>query len=515
MNSKDNYIKIFDTTLRDGEQSPGASMSLEEKIQIAEIFDEMGVDIIEAGFPIASNGDFESVKEVSRIVKNVQVCGLSRAGQKDIDRAAEALKYAKNPRIHTFISTSPVHMQYKLQMNEQEVLDAINFSVSRARNLVEDVQWSAEDATRTDRDFLFKCVDMAISSGATTINIPDTVGYTTPDEYYEIIDSLIKNIPDSDKVVFSTHCHNDLGLAVANSLSGVRAGARQIECTMNGIGERAGNAALEEIVMSMKVRNDILDYYSGVETTLFTRASKLVSSVTSFPVQFNKAIVGKNAFAHESGIHQDGMLKNNETYEIMTPESIGLNESTLVMGKHSGRHAFKEKAKELGYILADNQLNDAFYRFKDLADKKKEVFDDDIVALIDDEFSKGLDVIKLVSLSIYAGTEGPQFADLSLEIDGEVKQNKSEGDGPVDALFNSIRTLIPHTASLQLYQVHAVTEGTDAQAEVSVRLHESGKTVIGRGADTDTLVASARAYISALNRLMVKREKSVPEELAN
>ena len=515
MNSKDNYIKIFDTTLRDGEQSPGASMTLEEKIQIAEIFDEMGVDIIEAGFPIASNGDFESVKEVSRIVKNVQVCGLSRAGQKDIDRAAEALKYAKNPRIHTFISTSPVHMQYKLQMNEQEVLDAINFSVSRARNLVEDVQWSAEDATRTDRDFLFKCVDMAISSGATTINIPDTVGYTTPDEYYEIIDSLIKNIPDSDKVVFSTHCHNDLGLAVANSLSGVRAGARQIECTMNGIGERAGNAALEEIVMSMKVRNDILDYDSGVETTLFTRASKLVSSVTSFPVQFNKAIVGKNAFAHESGIHQDGMLKNNETYEIMTPESIGLNESTLVMGKHSGRHAFKEKARELGYVLADNQLNDAFYRFKDLADKKKEVFDDDIVALIDDEFSKGLDVIKLVSLSIYAGTEGPQFADLSLEIDGEVKQNKSEGDGPVDALFNSIRTLIPHTASLQLYQVHAVTEGTDAQAEVSVRLHESGKTVIGRGADTDTLVASARAYISALNRLMVKREKSIPEEIAN
>ena len=515
MNSKNNYIKIFDTTLRDGEQSPGASMSLEEKIQIAEIFDEMGIDIIEAGFPIASNGDFESVKEVSRIVKNVQVCGLSRAGQKDIDRAAEALKYAKNPRIHTFISTSPVHMQYKLQMNEQEVLDAINFSVSRARNLVEDVQWSAEDATRTDRDFLFKCVDMAISSGATTINIPDTVGYTTPDEYYEIIDSLIKNIPDSDKVVFSTHCHNDLGLAVANSLSGVRAGARQIECTMNGIGERAGNAALEEIVMSMKVRNDILDYDSGVETTLFTRASKLVSSVTSFPVQFNKAIVGKNAFAHESGIHQDGMLKNNETYEIMTPESIGLNESTLVMGKHSGRHAFKEKAKELGYVLADNQLNDAFYRFKDLADKKKEVFDDDIVALIDDEFSKSLDIIKLVSLSIYAGTEGPQFADLSLEIDGEVKQNKSEGDGPVDALFNSIRTLIPHTASLQLYQVHAVTEGTDAQAEVSVRLHESGKTVIGRGADTDTLVASARAYISALNRLMVKREKSIPEEIAN
>ena len=348
MSKEENYIKIFDTTLRDGEQSPGASMSLDEKLQIAEIFDEMGIDIIEAGFPIASNGDFEAVSEVSKIIKNVQVCGLSRAGQKDIDRAGEALKSAKNPRIHTFISTSPVHMEYKLQMNEEEVLDAINFSVSRARNLVDDVQWSAEDATRTDREFLFKCVDMAISSGATTINIPDTVGYTTPDEYYEIISSLINNIPSSDQVIFSTHCHNDLGLAVANSLSGVRAGARQIECTMNGIGERAGNAALEEIVMSMKVRSDILNYKSDVDTTLFTRASKLVSSVTSFPVQYNKAIVGKNAFAHESGIHQDGMLKNNETYEIMTPESIGLNESTLVMGKHSGRHAFKEKAKELG-----------------------------------------------------------------------------------------------------------------------------------------------------------------------
>ncbi|MED5436908.1 MAG: 2-isopropylmalate synthase [Pseudomonadota bacterium] len=515
MSKEDNHIKIFDTTLRDGEQSPGASMSLEEKLQIAEVYDEMGIDIIEAGFPIASNGDFEAVREVSKIVKNVQVCGLSRAGQKDIDRAGEALKLAKNPRIHTFISTSPVHMEYKLQMTEAEVLDAINFSVSRARNLVDDVQWSAEDATRTDREFLFKCVDMAISSGATTINIPDTVGYTTPDEYYDIISSLINNIPAADKVTFSTHCHNDLGLAVANSLSGVRAGARQIECTMNGIGERAGNAALEEIVMSIKVRNDVLKYESSVDTTLFTRASKLVSSVTSFPVQYNKAIVGKNAFAHESGIHQDGMLKNNETYEIMTPESIGLNESTLVMGKHSGRHAFKEKAKELGYVLADNQLNDAFYRFKDLADKKKDVFDDDIIALIDDEYSKGLDIVKLISLFIQAGTEGPQYADLTLEYNGNIIKKKCSGDGPVDALFNAIRSIVPHTASLQLYQVHAVTEGTDAQAEVSVRLHESGKTVIGRGADTDTLVASARAYINALNRLMIKREKNVPEEIAN
>ena len=371
MNKTNNYIKIFDTTLRDGEQSPGASMSLSEKIQIAEIFDTMGIDIIEAGFPIASEGDFESVSEVSKVVKNVQVCGLARAGDKDVDRAGAAVKHAVNPRIHTFIATSPIHMKYKLQMDEDQVIDAIHRSVSRARNLVEDVQWSAEDATRTDRDFLYKCVETAISSGASTINIPDTVGYTTPEEYFEIIDSLINNVPSADKVTFSTHCHNDLGLAVANSLSGVRAGARQIECTMNGIGERAGNAALEELVMSMKVRKDILNYESKVDTTLFTRASRLVSSVTSFPVQYNKAIVGKNAFAHESGIHQDGMLKNNETYEIMTPESIGLSESTLVMGKHSGRHAFKEKAFELGYELADNQLNDAFYRFKDLADKKR------------------------------------------------------------------------------------------------------------------------------------------------
>ena len=514
MNKTNNYIKIFDTTLRDGEQSPGASMSLSEKIQIAEIFDTMGidikVDIIEAGFPYASEGDFESVSEVSKVVKNVQVCGLARAGDKDVDRAGAAVKHAVNPRIHTFIATSPIHMKYKLQMDEDQVIDAIHRSVSRARNLVEDVQWSAEDATRTDRDFLYKCVETAISSGASTINIPDTVGYTTPEEYFEIIDSLINNVPSADKVTFSTHCHNDLGLAVANSLSGVRAGARQIECTMNGIGERAGNAALEELVMSMKVRKDILNYESKVDTTLFTRASRLVSSVTSFPVQYNKAIVGKNAFAHESGIHQDGMLKNNETYEIMTPESIGLSESTLVMGKHSGRHAFKEKAFELGYELADNQLNDAFYRFKDLADKKKEIFDDDIIAIIDDEFSSSLDHIKLISLKIEAGTFGPQIADLSLEIDNKEISSVSEGSGPVDAIFNAIKNLFPHNADLQLYQVHAVTQGTDAQAEVSVRLHEDGKTVVGRGADTDTLVASARAYIAALNRLIIKREKNNP-----
>src|SRR6056300_1299397 len=435
MNKTNNYIKIFDTTLRDGEQSPGASMSLSEKIQIAEIFDTMGIDIIEAGFPIASEGDFESVSEVSKVVKNVQVCGLARAGDKDVDRAGAAVKHAVNPRIHTFIATSPIHMKFKLQMDEDQVIDAIHRSVSRARNLVEDVQWSAEDATRTDRDFLFKCVETAISSGASTINIPDTVGYTTPEEYFEIIDSLINNVPSADKVTFSTHCHNDLGLAVANSLSGVRAGARQIECTMNGIGERGGNAALEELVMSMKVRKDILNYESKVDTTLFTRASRLVSSVTSFPVQDNKAIVGKNAFAHESGIHQDGMLKNNQTYEIMTPESVGISQTSLVMGKHSGRHAFREKIKALGYELGDNQIQEAFTRFKDLADRKKHVFDDDIIALVDDEVAKGADHIKFVSLRVMAGSEGPPQAILKLDIDGGEVEIESTGDGPVDATF--------------------------------------------------------------------------------
>ena len=510
MNSKDNYIKIFDTTLRDGEQSPGASMSLEEKIQIAEIFDEMGVDIIEAGFPIASNGDFESVKEVSKIIKNVQVCGLSRAGQKDIDRAAEALKYAKNPRIHTFISTSPVHMQYKLQMNEEQVLDAINFSVSRARNLVDDVQWSAEDATRTDRDFLFKCVDMAISSGATTINIPDTVGYTTPDEYFEIISSLINNIPNSDKVVFSTHCHNDLGLAVANALSGLSAGVRQIECTINGIGERAGNAALEEIVMAIKTRDDLLPYETGIKTELISKASKIVSNATGFPVQFNKAIVGKNAFAHESGIHQDGMLKNRETYEIMTPESVGVKKTSLVMGKHSGRHAFKDKLSDLGYAdVTDDVVQAAFGKFKILADKKKHIYDEDIVALVDDSLiiDNKINAINLKSLKVFAGTGEPQRAEMTLDVFGDIKHTTQTGDGPVDAIFKCIKELYPHDVKLSLYQVHAVTEGTDAQATVSVKIEENDRTTVGQSADTDTLVASANAYLNALNKMLIKREK--------
>ncbi len=503
-------VVIFDTTLRDGEQSPGASMTLEEKLQVAEVLDEMGVDIIEAGFPIASNGDFEAVSEVAKVVKKTVVAGLARAGNKDIDRAGEAVKHAKRPRIHTFISTSPVHMKYKLQMEPSEVLDAVTASVQRARGYTNDVEWSAEDATRTEHDFLCRCVEAAIKAGATTINIPDTVGYTVPDEYFDLFAMLIEKVPGADEVVFSTHCHNDLGLAVANALAGVRAGARQIECTINGMGERAGNAALEEVVMAMNVRNDVMPYWTNIESEMLTRASKLVAGVTAFPVQYNKAIVGKNAFAHEAGIHQDGMLKNNQTYEIMTPESVGLKESTLVMGKHSGRHAFREKIKELGYDIGDNAFEDAFLRFKDLADKKKHVYDEDIEALVDDEMASADDRIKVVALTVIAGTGGPQKATITLDVDGTHHTCEATGSGPVDAIFNAIKDIVPHDARLPLYQVHAVTEGTDAQAEVSVRLEEAGKTVIGRGADIDTMVASARAYVSALNKLRVKREKTAP-----
>ena len=394
------------------------------------------------------------------------------------------------------------------------MLEAISFSVNRARQHTDNVEWSPEDATRTDRDFLCFSVEAAIKAGATTINIPDTVGYTMPQEYFEIISMLRNNVSNIDKVILSTHCHNDLGLAVANSLAGVQAGARQIECTINGLGERAGNAALEEIVMALNVRGDLMPEWTQIKTTELARASKLVSSVTAFPVQYNKAIVGQNAFAHESGIHQDGMLKNNQTYEIMTPESVGISKSALVMGKHSGRHAFKDKIKSLGYEISDNQMQVAFGRFKDLADKKKHIFDEDIVALIDDEVAKGVDTIRLVSLSVVAGTTGPQKAHLVLEILDKTVDVESVGDGPVDALFNAIKALFPHEAELQLYQVHAVTQGTDAQAEVSVRLAENGRTVTGRGADTDTLVASARAYISALNKLLVKRQKTAPDAIS-
>ena len=511
----ENHVRIFDTTLRDGEQSPGASMTLEEKLQVAEVLQDMKVDIIEAGFAIASNGDFEAVREVSKLLTEPVICSLSRAGARDIDRAAEALEPAKRSRIHTFISTSPVHMKYKLQMEPEDVLQAVQDSVTRARNHTDDVEWSPEDATRTEWDFLCKTVETAIKCGATTINIPDTVGYTVPAEYQALITRLIETVPGADEVIFSTHCHNDLGMAVANSLAGVAGGARQIECTINGLGERAGNAALEEIVMALRVRGDAMPYATGVDAEHITRASKLVAAVTGFPVQYNKAIVGANAFAHESGIHQDGMLKNTETYEIMTPEAVGLNQSSLVMGKHSGRHAFRTKVEEMGYQLGDNALQDVFKRFKDLADKKKQVFDEDIIALIDDEVITAANRINVKALQVVAGTVGPQSATLTLSIDGDDHTTVAEGDGPVDATFKAIRALVPHEdAHLLLYQVHAVTQGTDAQAEVSVRLEENGKTVVGQGADTDTLVASAKAYVTALNKLMTRREKHAPSELA-
>jgi 2-isopropylmalate synthase len=514
MSTDPNRVIIFDTTLRDGEQSPGASMHLDEKLRIAEMLEELGVDVIEAGFPIASNGDFEAVREVAKLVKQPIVCGLARSGRQDIERAAEALKPARRPRIHTFIATSPLHMKYKLQMEPEEVYQAVVDSVTHARNFTDDVDWSPEDGSRTEPDFLCRVVEAAINAGATCINLPDTVGYAVPDEFAGLITMLRERVPNSDRAIFSAHCHNDLGLAVANSLAAVAAGARQIECTINGLGERAGNAALEEIVMALKTRHDVLAFDTGIDTEVITRISKLVSTITGFSVQPNKAIVGANAFAHEAGIHQDGVLKHAGTYEIMTPESVGLKESNLVMGKHSGRHAFREKIKDLGYQIGENAVQDAFRRFKDLADKKKDVYDEDIIALIDDEVIRENDRIRFVSLQVVCGSKGPQTAELELLVDDDKRQTKAIGGGPVDATFNAIKELFPHEAKLQLYQVHAVTQGTDAQAEVTVRLEEAGKTVNGQGADTDTLVASARAYVNALNKLLVKREKSAPAAMS-
>jgi 2-isopropylmalate synthase len=495
-------VVIFDTTLRDGEQCPGATMTFEEKLAVADLLDEMGVDIIEAGYPAASNGDFEAVSEIARRMKNAVVAGLARTAANDIDRAGEAVRNARRPRIHTFVSTSPVHMKYKLQKSADEVLAMSIASVTRARNLVDDVEWSAEDGTRTEIDYLCRCVEAVIKAGATTINIPDTVGYTTPDEYRGLFRTVRERVPNSDKAVFSVHCHNDLGMAVANSLAGVEGGARQIECTINGIGERAGNAALEEVVMAMRVRGDVYRYETGINATMLTRASKVVAAATSFPVQYNKAIVGRNAFAHESGIHQDGMLKHTETYEIMKPETVGVSKTSLVMGKHSGRAAFRSKLEEMGYRVSDNQLQDVFTRFKDLADRKKTVYDEDIEALVDENIATAHDRVRLVSLTVIAGTRGPQRATLRLDIDGRQVTEEADGNGPVDAVFNAIKALVPHEAVLELYQVHAVTEGTDAQAEVSVRLAAEGRSVTSRGADPDTLVASAKAYLGALNKLI-------------
>lgn len=507
-----NHVLIFDTTLRDGEQSPGCSMNLDEKLKIATLLDEMGVDIIEAGFPIASPGDFEAVQEIARVIKNSVICGLARAKEADIDAAAEALKPAKQSRIHTFISTSESHMRYQLQMPPEAVLESVRESVTRARKYTDNVEWSGMDATRSELDFLCRCVEAAIACGATTINIPDTVGFAEPEEYGRLITNIRGRVPNIDKAIISTHCHNDLGLAVANSLAGVKAGARQVECTINGIGERAGNAALEEIVMALAVRKDVMPFVTNIDTTKIMKMSHTLSTTIGFNVQPNKAIVGANAFAHESGIHQDGVLKHAGTYEIMTPESVGLTKSALVLGKHSGRHALKDRLKELGYELGDNALQDLFARFKSLADKKKQVFDEDLIALIDEEVGRDHDRIKFAALQVQAGTTGPQIAELTLLVDGQEQSARVEGNGPVDAIFKAIREICPHgDTNLQLYQVHAVTGGTDAQATVTVRLEEDGKTVNGQGSDADTLVASARAYIHALNKLMVKRLKTKPQ----
>lgn len=506
--SESDRVVIFDTTLRDGEQCPGATMTFEEKLEVADLLDRMGVDIIEAGFPIASEGDFEAVATIAGRVENAVVAGLARAIPADIDRCGEAVKGARRGRIHTFVSTSPIHLAHQMRKSQEEVLAIISATVTQARNLVDDVEWSAMDATRTPIDYLCQCVDAAIAAGATTINLPDTVGYATPEEYRDMFLTVRERVPSSDKAVFSVHCHDDLGLAVANSLAGVAGGARQIECTINGIGERAGNAALEEVVMAIRTRGDVLPYRTGIDTTALSRASRLVSAVTNFPVQYNKAIVGRNAFAHESGIHQDGMLKHTQTYEIMTPESVGVSKTSLVMGKHSGRNAFRSKLGELGYKLGDNQFEDAFNRFKALADRKKHVYDEDIEALVDEEIAHAHDRTKVVALTVIAGTMGPQTATLTLDVEGEHHTVQASGNGPVDATFNAIKQILPHNGSLQLYQVHAVTQGSDAQAEVSVRLEEDGSTVTGRGADTDTMVASARAYVAAVNKLKLTREKT-------
>ncbi len=514
----DNRIIIFDTTLRDGEQSPGFSMNLNEKIRMAEALTELGVDVLEAGFAIASPGDFESVMTISETIgqrDNTPVlASLARAGQADVMRAAEALRPAKRKRIHIVIATSDLHIKHKLRITHDEVIAATVDSVTLARRHADDVEWSAEDATRSDPDFLCRVVEAAIKAGATTINLPDTVGYALPEDMARMYANICNRVPGIEKVILSTHNHNDLGLAVANTIASFRAGARQVECTINGIGERAGNASLEEIVMAVRTRQDAIPFDNRIVTQNLLRTSKLLSTITGFDVQPNKAIVGRNAFAHEAGIHQDGVLKNAATYEIMTPESVGWAKNSLVLGKHSGRAAFRDKLNTLGYHIGDNQLNDAFRRFKELADRKKVVFDEDIVALVDDEVMRDHERIRFISLDLHAGSKAPPKADMELEVDGVVKTASATGDGPVDATFKAIQAIFPHTANLTLFSVGAVTEGTDAQAKTTVRLEENGKLVDGQGADTDTIVSAARAYVHALNKLMVKRVRTEPQALS-
>ena len=504
MSAKSKLI-IFDTTLRDGEQSPGASMTQEEKLRIARALERMRVDVIEAGFAIASPGDFESVKAIAETIKDSRVCSLARAVDADIDRAAEALKNANAGRIHTFIATSPIHMEFKLRLQPDQVVEQAVKAVKRARNHIDDVEFSCEDAGRSELDFLCRIIEAAINAGARTINIPDTVGYAMPQQYGETIRQLLNRIPNADKAIFSVHCHNDLGLAVANSLAAVANGARQVECTINGLGERAGNAALEEIVMAVRTRSD----FFGVETTINTLeivpTSRLVSSITGFPVQPNKAIVGANAFAHESGIHQDGVIKHRETYEIMKAEDVGWNANRMVLGKLSGRNAFRARLDSLGIAFkSEQELNEAFQRFKELADKKHEIFDEDLQALVSDtqKFAES-ERFALVSLGVCSQTGEIPNCNIVLTVDGAEKRAQSEGAGPVDATFKAIEKIADSGTSLELYNVSAITSGTDSQGEVTVRLEKGGRIVNGHGADIDIVVASAKAYLNALNHLAV------------
>jgi 2-isopropylmalate synthase len=503
-------IKIFDTTLRDGEQSPGCSMNLKEKIQMAKQLERMKVDIIEAGFAAASPGDLSSIKEIASVIKDSTVASLARTDKGDIDKAYESIKGATSPRIHTFIATSPIHMEYKLKMKPEDVMDRAEEMVKYAKKYISDIEFSAEDATRSNTDFLAKIFTRVINAGATTINIPDTVGYTTPDEYYEFLTELRSKCPALDKVAISVHCHNDLGLGVANSLSAIKAGATQIECTVNGIGERAGNAALEEIVMAVNTRKDRYDFKFNIDTTQIMRTSELLTSITGVKVQPNKAIVGANAFAHESGIHQHGVLSNKSTYEIMTPESVGLTENKLVLGKHSGRHAFKDKLVTMGYNLTQEELNEAFAKFKEIADKKKEVYDRDIDAIVSRQNVSVPDTFTLERFVINSGNTITSTASVMIKNGDEIREEVATGDGPIDAAFKAIEKIVGKSLKLEDYSINSVTEGEDALGDATVKLRENGHAYIGRGLSTDVVEASVIAYVNAVNK-MIYQEKANEE----
>ena len=502
-------VKIFDTTLRDGEQSPGATMNVAEKVRLAQQLEKLNVDIIEAGFPISSDGDFEAVKKIAQGMTRCEVAGLARANPQDIDRAWEAIKKARFPRIHTFISTSDIHLQYQIKKSKEEVIKITTQSVARAKRYTPNVEFSAMDATRSEVGFLSAVIEAAIRAGATTINIPDTVGYAIPSEFGELIRTLRQRVKGIEKVTLSVHCHNDLGLAVANSLAAIQNGARQVECTINGIGERAGNTSLEEIVMAIHTRKDLFPLHTSLNPKQIFFTSRLVSKITGMVVQPNKAIVGANAFAHESGIHQDGILKEKLTYEIMTPESVGIPKTSLVLGKLSGRHAFRERLKDLGYRLSSSDLELAFNRFKQLADKKREIYDEDIESIVVEEVLRVPHRFKLVYINVISGNVTVPTATVQMEVDGELHQEAGFGDGPVDATFKTIKKITRTRSKLLQFAINAITGGTEAQGEVTVRLEEKGYTVIGQGADTDVLVASAKAYINALNKMEFKKQKLV------